>query len=146
MANRNVADTLPTALIQFATRMLPEHRREWAEAALNEVAYIGSRRAALSWALGCMFFALKERSSYEFGRALSTYPIFKALARASAVLAIALVGVYAIQKPYQRERILLTVFHGCQKSGCPPHSSRAVRDAWAINLGESIAHDPRTSR
>ena len=67
MANRNVADTLPTALIQFAIRMLPEHRREWAEAALNEVAYIGARRAALSWALGCMFFALEVVTSVGYG-------------------------------------------------------------------------------
>lgn len=145
MVYHDIGATLPVALIRFAGRMLPEHRREWAEAALNEVAYIGSRRAALSWALGCMLFALKERSSYDFGRAIPTHLTLKTLVRVSAMLAIAVVGVYAIQKPYQRERISLTMFHGCQKSGCPPHSSRAVRDAWAINLRESRTHDPRAS-
>lgn len=121
MPSHSTGSTVPVGVIRFAARILPHHRREWAEAALNEVAYIGSRRAALSWALGCMLFALKERSSYESARALSPRLILKALLGVSAALLIAVTGVYAIQKPYQRERILLLVFHGCRKSGCPLH-------------------------
>lgn len=68
-----------------------------------------------------MLFALKERSSHEFARALPTHTILKALLGVSAALVITVTGVYATQKPYQRERILLIVFHGCRKSGCPSH-------------------------
>ena len=146
MSNGNMRPMAPTAAIRFATWILPRHRRDWAEAMLNEVAHIGSRRAAVLWALGCMLFALKERSSYEFARALPTHAIPKALLGVSAALILTVTGVYAIQKPYQRERIRLIVFHGCRKSGCPPHSSRPVTDSWAINVGESGAHDSRTSR
>lgn len=121
MPSHSTGSTVPMAVIRFAARILPHHRREWAEAALNEVAYIESRRAALSWALGCMLFVLKERSSHEFARALPSHTILKALLGVSAALAITATGVYAIQKPYQRERILLLVFHGCRKSSCPLH-------------------------
>lgn len=146
MSNGNMRPMAPTAAIRFAAWVLPRHRRDWAEAMLNEVAYIGSRRTAVSWALGCMVFAIKERSSYEFARALPTHAILKTLLGVSAALIVTVTGVYAIQKPYQRERILLIVFHGCRKSGCPPHSSRSVTDSWAINVGEPSAHDSRTSR
>ena len=94
---------------RLATRMLPPHRKEWAEAMLNESAYIRSRGAALQWALGCTLAAFRERLVYEFGRAFMARKIVRALLGGAAVLLIAGAGIYITAKPYQRERIWITV-------------------------------------
>ncbi|WP_188795217.1 hypothetical protein [Dyella nitratireducens] len=101
--------------------MMPPHRKDWAEAMLNEMAYVKSRRAAWHWLLGCTLFAIRERASYELGGVFMNRRIFKFLFGLSAASVIAVTGVYAIQKPYQRERILLFVFHGCTKYSCTRH-------------------------
>lgn len=75
----------------------------------NEVAYIKSRRAASYWALGCTLFAIKERVSFELERTFMNRRILKAVLSLGAASVIAVSGIYAAQKPYQRERILTTL-------------------------------------
>ena len=87
----------------------------------NEIAYIESRRAATFWVLGAALFAIRERASYELVSMLRPRDVLKALLTLSLVMVITAMGVYIMQKPYQRERILLLVLHGCGKSGCPVH-------------------------
>ncbi len=98
--------------VRFAAWLLPPHREEWAEAMLNEMAYIGSRQAALHWALGCTWSAIRERTSYELGRTFMKRRALGTLLGLGAASLIAVFGIYALQKPYQRERILMVVFHG----------------------------------
>lgn len=105
---------------RFAAWIMPPHRKEWAEAMFNEMAYIRSRRAAWHWLFGCTLLAVKERASYELVRAFMPNGIFKTFLKLSAAAVIAVIGLYAIQKPYQRERILITLFH---------HGSPAVHHA-----------------
>ena len=114
MANGNTEPSDPTKAIRLATWILPPHRKDWAEAMLNEMAYAGSRRAALYWLLGCVLSAIRERASYTLRRTCMTRRIFKTLFGLGAAAAIAVVGVYAVQKPYQRERIVQVVFHGAR--------------------------------
>ncbi|MFK2889911.1 hypothetical protein [Dyella flagellata] len=121
MSNSNMRSGRLPAAVRFVTWILPPHRRDWAEAMLNEMAYAGSHRAALLWVLGCTLFAIRARTAYELERTFMSRRILRALLGISAASVIAVVGVYAIQKPYQRERILLYVFHGCNKFGCPRH-------------------------
>lgn len=121
MAKDNVRSTILTAAVRLATWILPPHRKDWAEAMLNEIAYVRSRRAALSWVLGSTLFAIRERASYELLSAPTLRGTLKTLLGLSAAAVITVIGVYAIQKPYQRERILLVVLHGCRKSSCAPH-------------------------
>lgn len=100
---------IQTVAVRFAIRMLPPARRDWAEAMFNEVAYIESRRAALNWVLGCMLCALKARVSFELERTFMNRRILKAALSLGAASVIAIVGIYAAQKPYQRERISITL-------------------------------------
>jgi hypothetical protein len=109
------------AAVRLTTWILPLHRKEWAEAMFNEIAYVESRRAATFWVLGATLFAIRERASYELLSMLRPRDVLKALLGLSLVMVITVMGVYIIQKPYQRERILLLVLHGCGKSGCPQH-------------------------
>jgi hypothetical protein len=97
--------------IRCAAWIMPPHRKEWAEAMLNEMAYIGSRRAAWHWLLGCMLFAAWERASHELRRAFMPHGILKTCLTLSAVAVMAVIGIYAMQKPYQRERIRIALFH-----------------------------------
>jgi hypothetical protein len=107
------------AVVRLTTWLLPQHRKEWAEAMFNEMPYLESRQAATFWVLGATLFAIKERASYELMSMLTPRAISKALLGPSLAIVITVMGVYLMQKPYQRERILLLVFHGCGKSGCP---------------------------
>jgi len=77
MANGNTKFTDPTKAIRLATWILPPHRKGWAEAMLNELAYAASRRAALSWVPGCVLFAIGERTSCEPRRTFMTRRILK---------------------------------------------------------------------
>lgn len=121
MVSGSMSSTSLRVAVRLATWILPPQRKDWAEAMLNEIAYVGSRRAALCWALGSTLFAIRERTSYALASALRFRRPHKALLGLSAAAVIAVIGVYAIQKPYQRERILLVVLHGCRKSTCVPH-------------------------
>ena len=112
--------TILAAALRLTTWILPPQRKEWAEAMLNEMAYLGSRRAAMFWVLGAALFAIRERASFELVSMLQPSKTSKILLGLSLATVFTVVGVYIIQKPYQRERILLHVFHGCRKSGCPP--------------------------
>lgn len=96
---------------RFAMWAMPPHRKEWAEAMLNELAYIESRRAAWRWLLGCTLLAAKERAFYELRRTCMPNGIVKKLFTLSAVAVLAVLGLYAMQKPYQRERIRIALFH-----------------------------------
>jgi hypothetical protein len=100
-----------TTAIRFATWLMPPHRKEWAEAMLNEMAYIESRRAASRWLLGCMLFAAKQRASHELRKVFMPHGIVKTCLSLSAVAVMAVIGIYAMQKPYQRERIRIALFH-----------------------------------
>ena len=121
MASGSMSSTILRVAVRFATWILPPQRKDWAEAMFNEVAYVRSRRAALRWVLGSTLFAIKARASYELVSALTLRRPHKVLLGLSVAAVIAVIGVYAIQKPYQRERILLVVLHGCRKSSCAPH-------------------------
>lgn len=112
--NRKFIDR--TTAIRFATWIMPAHRKDWADAMLNEMAYVPSRRAAWHWLLGCTLFAIRERVTYELVRVFMPNGILKTFFTLSAVATIAVIGIYAMQKPYQRERILITLFH----HGSPP--------------------------
>ncbi|MDE1893941.1 MAG: hypothetical protein KGM46_10205 [Pseudomonadota bacterium] len=111
MTNDSRGPTDLAAAIRLATWILPSHRKEWAGEMLNEMAYIRSRRRALYWAFGCALFAIRERASHEFASTFTTRRILKSLLGVSAAVTFLLTGVYMVQKPYQRERILITVLH-----------------------------------
>lgn len=111
MASDNTTPTASAAAIRLAIWILPPHRKDWAEAMLNEMAYIRSRRGAWYWAFGCALFVIRERASYALARTFATRRILKTLLGLSAALVFTLAGVYMVQKPYQRERIWITVLH-----------------------------------
>ena len=48
-------------LTAHAQRVLPRTGADWAKAMGNEIAHIPSGRAALAWALGCVFASYRER-------------------------------------------------------------------------------------
>jgi hypothetical protein len=98
--------------VRFATWILPPHRKEWAEAMLHEIAYVPSRRASMHWVLGCIFFSIRARASYELVGAFAPRRMLNALLTMGAASVIFAASVYIVQKPYQRERILMFVLHG----------------------------------
>jgi hypothetical protein len=101
----------------YSTRMayrlvalvLPPHRKDWADAMLNESDYIKSRWAALQWALGCTCAALRVRVTYELERTFMTRRILKVPFYLAAVFAIGAIGIYIDAKPYQRDRMWETL-------------------------------------
>jgi hypothetical protein len=95
----------PVAVVRLAMWVMPPHRKDWAEAMLNELAYIESRQAAVRWMIGSMLFAIRERTTYELGKASLNIRPFKMALVLVAVAACAVAGIYAVQKPYQQERI-----------------------------------------
>jgi len=96
---------------RLVTWLLPPHRKEWADAMFNETAYIESRREAVQWILGCTFIALRERLVYQWGIGIMRRRALQVLLGASAVLVLGAVGIYAVSKPYQRDRIWITLRH-----------------------------------
>jgi beta-lactamase regulating signal transducer with metallopeptidase domain len=97
------------AVYRLVAWLLPAHRKGWAEAMLNELAYFRSHRAAIQWALGCTFVAFRERVTYELEKTFMNRRIFKVLLGFCAALAVGTIGVYISAKPYQRDRIQITV-------------------------------------
>lgn len=88
---------------------MPPQRQDWAQAMLNECAYIESRREAVRWAVESLLFAIAERSTHELERALMNIKALKTALVIALVLNMtavsAVAGIYSIQKPYQQERI-----------------------------------------
>lgn len=109
MNPQSSASENPGVAHRLAIRLLPPHRKEWGEAMLNEAAYIKSRAAASRWVLGCVLTAIGERVVFVMGRTFMTRRIFKVMLGLGAVLVIGAVGTYIDAKPYQRERIWITV-------------------------------------
>lgn len=85
----------------------------------NEIAYIKSHRLALYWALGCTLSAIKERASFELERTFMNRRILKAVLSLGAASVIAFAGIYAAQKPYQRERISITLHRVFESNQTP---------------------------
>ncbi|MGH7044605.1 MAG: hypothetical protein ACREFY_21070 [Acetobacteraceae bacterium] len=120
MAGDNIRFSRPIAIaIRLTTWMLPPNRKSWTQAMFNEIASIPSRRTALRWVFGCTLSAVRERTSYELGRTLMHHRVLKTLLGLGAASVIIVAGLYAVQKPYQRERISITlhrIFEGKQAS------------------------------
>jgi hypothetical protein len=93
------------ALVRLVIWITPSHRKEWARAMLNELAYIESSRAAVRWVIGSMLLAVRERAIYQLEKVFMNYRVFKTALVLVAVAVSGVAGVYAIQKPYQQERI-----------------------------------------
>lgn len=113
---------LPMAT-RFSAWVLPSPRKEWADAMLNEVAYLESKRQVLRWVAGSVLSAVKIRTSYEMERTFMNRGLFKNLVVLGMVMILAMTGLYAIQKPYQRERIRLVILEHVEGSSTQPTQS-----------------------
>jgi Na+/H+-dicarboxylate symporter len=107
----------------FATWVLPPNRKEWAAAMFNEVEYVESSQHVLRWIAGSVLSAMKVRVSYEMERTFMSRGVLKAFLALCAVMVVAVGGVYAMQKPYQRERIKLVVLQHLEGSSTQPARS-----------------------
>lgn len=123
MAGNVLKAKVLSAATRFATWILPPNRKEWAAAMLNEVEYVESSRRILRWIAGSVLSALRVRVSHEMERAFMSRGILKAFLVFCAVMVAAMGGVYAMQKPYQRERIKLVVLHHVEGSSTQPARS-----------------------
>jgi hypothetical protein len=103
-ANRRISTI---AIVRLVTWIMPPHRKDWAHAILNERAYIETPRAAVRWMIGSTLFAIRERTNYELENASMKTMRTTLILVAMAVGVVA--GTYAIQKPYQQERIKLAL-------------------------------------
>jgi hypothetical protein len=79
---------------------------------LNESAHLPSRRAAMRWNLGCAYAAARERVIYELEITVMKRRILKGLVGLGVVLIVGAVGIYVTAKPYQRDRIWITLQQG----------------------------------
>jgi hypothetical protein len=105
MSRRAGKFTGPIALGRLVVWIMPAHRKDWARAMLNELAYIEPASAAMRWVVECAVCAVRERIIYQLGKAFMNVRIFR-MALVVVVAAVGTVaGVYAVQKPYQQERI-----------------------------------------
>lgn len=98
-----------SAVGRLATWIMPSHRKEWAQAMLNELAYIESRPAAVRWILECTLFAIRERTTYQLKEASMNIRTLKTALVLVAVAVSVVAGGYAVQKPYQQDRIKFTL-------------------------------------
>ena len=103
-ANRFVG-LITMAMARVVVWITPTHRKEWARAMLNELAYIESSGAAMRWAIGSVLFAVRERTIYQLEKTFMNHRIFKTALVLVAVAVSGVAGIYAMQKPYQQERI-----------------------------------------
>jgi hypothetical protein len=90
---------------------------------LNEVAYVQSKRHMLRWIAGCVLSAVKARASYEIERTFMSRGILKKTLVFGSIMILAMVGLYAVQKPYQRERIKLVILQHVEDSSKQPAQS-----------------------
>ena len=115
----------PRIAYRLVARVLPPHRKDWADAMLNESDYIKSRRAALKWAVGCTCAAFRVRVTYELERTFMTRRILKVPIYLAAIMAVGAIGIYIDAKPYQRDRMWRTV-HQVVYSGNEPRIDRGT--------------------
>jgi hypothetical protein len=94
-----------TAVVRLVAWIMPPHRKDWAHAILSELAYIETRRAAVRWIIGSTLFAIRERTNFELENATMNIRIVKTTLILIAMAVSVVAGTYAIQKPYQQERI-----------------------------------------
>jgi|SRR5471030_2042251 len=96
-------------LVRVALWITPSHRKDWAQAMLNEFVYIESRRKAVRWIAESMLFVIQERTTYELEKVSMNIITIKAALVLAFVINTAILGfvagIYSIQKPYQQERI-----------------------------------------
>jgi hypothetical protein len=59
--NSSVTHRLAAHLVRHAAKVLPSHRKHWADAMAAELAHIAESEAALKWALGCVVASYSER-------------------------------------------------------------------------------------
>jgi hypothetical protein len=123
MASNVLKARILSIATRFATWVLPPNRKEWAAAMLNEVEYVESSQHVLRWIAGSVLSAMKVRVSYEMERTFMSRGILKTFLALCAVMVVAVGGVYAIQKPYQRERIKLVVLQHLEGSSTQPARS-----------------------
>jgi hypothetical protein len=96
-------------IIRLVTWIMPPNRKGWTLAILNELYFIEPRRAVLRWMIGSTLVAIKERTTYELENASMNMIRTSLIVVAMAVGIVA--GTYAIQKPYQQERIKFALHH-----------------------------------
>lgn len=107
---------------RLARRLMPPHRKDWADAMFNETAYL-SPRAARRWAVHCTLAALHERITHELEMTRMSRILLKITAACAAMLLIGAMGVYLVAKPYQRERIRIELRQALNIESSP-HSPR----------------------
>jgi hypothetical protein len=122
MASNVLAKILSIAT-RFAIWVLPPNRKEWAAAMLNEVEYVESPQHMLRWIAGSVLSAMSVRVSYEMERTFMSRGILKTFLALCAVMVVAMGDVYAMQKPYQRERIKLVILQHVEGSSTQPDRS-----------------------
>jgi hypothetical protein len=123
MASNVMEAKIQSIATRFATWVLPPNRKEWAAAMLNEVEYVESSQYMLRWIAGSVLSAMKVRVSYEMERTFMSRGILKTFLALCAVMVVAMGGVYAMQKPYQRERIKLVILQHVEGSSTQPARS-----------------------
>jgi hypothetical protein len=104
--------------------ILPAHRKEWAAAMLHEAAYITPRRAAVAWVLSCACAALGERIAYELEHMTMNRRILVTVAAMGAVLLASSIFVYVSAKPYQRDRLWISLQQAMHADEVRPRSDR----------------------
>lgn len=102
---RHVNKLIRPTVFRLVTWIMPPHRKEWTRAVLNELAYIEPRRAKVRWIIESTLFAIRTRITYQLENASMSHQIFKTTVIVFAVAVGLVAGTYAIQKPYQQERI-----------------------------------------
>ncbi len=83
---------------------------------LNEVEHIESGKNAAAWVAGCAAAALRERLTYEVGRALMSRKAMKLSLGIAAALAIVAIAMFMQLKPYQRDRIWISLGYAASAS------------------------------
>jgi hypothetical protein len=83
------------AVVRLAISIVPSHRKDWAQAMLNECAYIESRRKAVRWIVESALFAIKERTIYELEKASMNLRAFKTALVLIAAAVSFVAGIYS---------------------------------------------------
>ncbi|MCS0608887.1 hypothetical protein NX773_12000 [Massilia solisilvae] len=96
-------------VVRLVIWIMPPHRTGWAHEILNELAYIETRRAAARWIIGSTLLAIRERVTYQLEHAFMNIRIIRTSLILVAIAVSVVAGTYAIQKPYQQERIKFTL-------------------------------------
>jgi hypothetical protein len=107
---------------RVARRLLPPHRRHWADAMFNETCHLPAG-AAWQFRMGCVLASLHQRIIHELELTRMSRKILKAVVGAALLLVVGTVGIYLVSKPYQRERIRIEL-------------------RQALNLGDHAARQP----